>query len=615
MKKHCFTYPSIIRKAAGLLLGAFLCSAVTVTAQNNNEFALYLAPNATLYVNNKANLSVFNNVINNGTMGSVKGVTINMYGDRWRNGVTASFPDEWGVNNPNSFSGVGGAFRFFNSSSPQYLAGGFSVTTKTGGAFPNLLVANPRGLYLDEGTDTHILGNLHFEDGLLWLNGNNLMVGKNNPGSITGYTENRFVATGNTPKGGNLYRAKLSSATGSVVFPIGTQAGSYAPVSIMFNTATPQDLHARVFDNIYRNATIGPTGSPASLQQTWNIGQENNTQVPSIVAFQHVVDREGPAFTAHRGNSYVSKYDFTERTWDTLGPSGLSNPGIYTTGPHIRGAFINTRVFTILGEDNYLTKTADTRTDSITLAKAALTPVRQPDGSYRVTFVFLLTNRGNLTANTVQLLDTLDKVFPSPASFSVSSIQTSGQLVANPAFNGTTNTNLLLPASTLPIKSTDTVTLVLNIVTNKKEGYYYNTASLKGTLNGYNNTQYVFNNRSVNGLTAPATGAAPVTTPLILSPAKYQMQEGMSPNGDGINDKFVIGSLGNNRAAIWVFNKQGILVYRNQNYKNDWDGTNNQGGPTSNQRVEDGTYFYKVVVTDVANGSEETFYGYLSIWK
>ena len=93
------------------------------------------------------------------------------------------------------------------------------------------------------------------------------------------------------------------------------------------------------------------------------------------------------------------------------------------------------------------------------------------------------------------------------------------------------------------------------------------------------------------------------------------MQEGMSPNGDGINDRFVIGSLGNNRAAIWVFNKQGILVYRNQQYKNDWDGTNNQGGPTSNQRVEDGTYFYKVVVTDVANGSEETFYGYLSIWK
>lgn len=615
MSKHYFTYQALGKKVRRTLQGVLLLSALAAKAQSNPDFALYISPNATLYVNNKASLSVFSNVVNNGTLGSVKGVTINMLGDKWRNGTNASFPDEWGVNNPNSFSGVGGVFRFINTTTPQYLIGGFSVNTKTGTSFPNLQVANPRGVYLDESADTHIRGTLQFEEGLLWLNGNNLLIGTNNPGTISGYTENRFVATGNTTRGGYLYRAKMSAAAGSVVFPIGTQAGSYAPVSIMFNTAAAQDIHARVFDNIYRNATIGTTGSSASLQQTWNVGQENNTQVPSIVAFQHVVDKEGAAFTVHRGNSYVSKYDFTDRHWDTLGPSGLTYPGLYTTGAPVRGAFINTRTFTILGQNNYLTKNADTRTDSITLSKAALTPVREPDGSYRVTYVFLLTNRGNIPANTLQLLDTLDKVFAAPNRFSVSSIKTTGNLVANLAFNGTSITDLLLPASTLAVKRTDTITLVLNVVSTKKSGYYYNTASLKGALNGYNNNQYVFNNRSVNGLTPPPAGAASVPTPIILSEAKYQMPEGFSPNGDGVNDRLVIGSLGNNAASIWVFNKQGSLVYRNLNYKNEWDGISNQGGASSNQKVEDGTYYYKVVITETANGNQETYYGFLSIWK
>jgi gliding motility-associated-like protein len=616
VRKKNPTYKNIGIYAACLLQGLCYIIPHSAAANNVDTFGIYIAPNAIIYANNSATVSVFSNMINSGILGSVKGSTIRMFGNHWRNTPGALFPDEWGINNPDAFTGVGGAFRF-ESSFTQFLAGGYSVSAKTGGDFPNLIIANPRSVYLDENTDTHVRGTLVLENGLLWLNGNNLLIGSKNPGAIAGYSESRFIATGNTNAGGYLYRAKVSGKLGSVVFPIGTQTGSYAPVSVMFNTDTAQDLHVRVFDILYNNATIGRTGNPTGVQQTWNIGQEDTLKVPAIVAIQHMVYNEGPSFTAHRGNSYISMYDFTKRAWDYQDPSTITNPGTFTTGTPIAAAYLNARIFTSLGQNTYLTKFTDIRTDSITLAKAALNPVRQPDGSFKLIYLFMVRNTGVLTVNTLHVIDSLSKVFTSPTTYSVVSVTATGNLVPNKSFDGETNTDLLMPSSTLTGPKTDTVTLVLNVITNKKDGYYYNTAAIQGILNGYNGTQYVFNNQSVNGMTPPAPATPTVPTPALLSASKYQMPEGFSPNGDGINDKLIIGSLGNNNAAIWIFDKQGAMVYRNMNYHNDWDGTyfNNNSGQSSGKKVEDGTYFYKVVVTETATGNQETYYGYLSIWR
>lgn len=616
MKINKTKYQLIRFTATCFLQVALLFCTKTAAANAVDTFGVYIAPNAVIYANTNAVVSVFSNMINNGTLGSVKGTTINMYGDLWRNTPTASFPDEWGINNSNSFTGVGGDFRFAGTFT-QFLSGGYSVAAKSGTDFPNLIISNPRSVYLDENIDTHVRGTLRFVNGLLWLNGNNLLIGTNNPGAIDGYNENRYIATGNTTAGGYLYRAQVSNSLGSVVFPIGPQAGSYAPVSIMFNTNKPQTLHVRAFDNFYTNATIGRTGNLIGVQQTWNIGQEDTSKVPSIVAIQHSVYNEAAAFTAHRGNSYISMYDFTNRAWDYQDPSTISNPGTFTTGTPIATAYINARIFTTLGQNTYLTKMTNTRTDSITLGKAALTPIRQPDGSFKLTYMFLIRNTGVLTANTLHVMDTLTKVFPPPTTFSVVSISATGNLVPNKSFDGDNVTDLLMPTSTLTGPKTDTITLVLNVTTNKKYGYYYNTAYLQGALNGYNGAQYIFSNPSVDGIVAPAPGTPPVPTPAVLSPSKYQMPEGFSPNGDGVNDKLVITGLGINNAAIWIFNKDGGMVYKNMNYHNDWDGTyfTNLGGQSSVRKVEDGTYFYKVIITDATTGEQETFYGYISIWK
>jgi gliding motility-associated-like protein len=49
--------------------------------------------------------------------------------------------------------------------------------------------------------------------------------------------------------------------------------------------------------------------------------------------------------------------------------------------------------------------------------------------------------------------------------------------------------------------------------------------------------------------------------------------KGFSPNGDGINDTFVIGGLYSYpRNSIEIYNRWGNLVYETQNYQNDWNG-------------------------------------------
>lgn len=74
--------------------------------------------------------------------------------------------------------------------------------------------------------------------------------------------------------------------------------------------------------------------------------------------------------------------------------------------------------------------------------------------------------------------------------------------------------------------------------------------------------------------------------------------EGFSPNGDGINDYFVIQNHTGNTMKLEVFNRWGNLVYRNTNYQNDWGGIANNG-VTVGDGLPDGTYYYVLEVGNV----------------
>src|SRR5690606_23031955 len=58
-----------------------------------------------------------------------------------------------------------------------------------------------------------------------------------------------------------------------------------------------------------------------------------------------------------------------------------------------------------------------------------------------------------------------------------------------------------------------------------------------------------------------------------------------TPNGDGINDTFTIeGIEAYDRVEVFIFNRWGNEVYKNDRYDNNWAGLN----------LHDGTYYYMI---------------------
>jgi gliding motility-associated-like protein len=108
----------------------------------------------------------------------------------------------------------------------------------------------------------------------------------------------------------------------------------------------------------------------------------------------------------------------------------------------------------------------------------------------------------------------------------------------------------------------------------------------------------------LNGDNDPTGAAEAEFTPIVIpSDGGLFIPEGFSPNADGINDKFVIRHPSGTKIVLEIYNRWMNLVYRNNDYQNDWEGAANVGVATNNQGVPAGTYFYNVVLLD-QNGGE-----------
>ncbi|MGC3945426.1 MAG: Ig-like domain-containing protein [Chryseolinea sp.] len=94
------------------------------------------------------------------------------------------------------------------------------------------------------------------------------------------------------------------------------------------------------------------------------------------------------------------------------------------------------------------------------------------------------------------------------------------------------------------------------------------------------------------GLCATTTLTITVTDPLA---GVIFVPEGFSPNGDNVNDSFVITYTGPESVHLQIFNRWGNIVYSNDAYQNDWQGISTHG-VTIGKDLPDGTYFYKVVI-------------------
>ena len=81
----------------------------------------------------------------------------------------------------------------------------------------------------------------------------------------------------------------------------------------------------------------------------------------------------------------------------------------------------------------------------------------------------------------------------------------------------------------------------------------------------------------------------------------FSIPAAFSPNGDGINDLFVITGLVNYPAlSMSVYNRWGVLVFDASPYQNNWDGKSSSGLTIGGDELPIGTYFY---IIDLGNGS------------
>ena len=117
---------------------------------------------------------------------------------------------------------------------------------------------------------------------------------------------------------------------------------------------------------------------------------------------------------------------------------------------------------------------------------------------------------------------------------------------------------------------------------------------------------------------------------MIVLPVKLKIPNIFTPNGDGINDYFIIDNDPTNgtgegddnnetdrgfeydtykalsdyyiRTELTIFNRWGRIVYKSTDYKNDWDGC----------KLPDGTYFY--VLECVGRQNNHRYQGSVTIF-
>ncbi|UPT65333.1 MAG: gliding motility-associated C-terminal domain-containing protein [Sphingobacteriales bacterium JAD_PAG50586_3] len=238
------------------------------------------------------------------------------------------------------------------------------------------------------------------------------------------------------------------------------------------------------------------------------------------------------------------------------------------------------------------------------LAKQAGTPQLQGDGSYIINYnIYISNSSGTEDATDVFITDDLAAAFPPPVTFEQVSIPTTtqGTLIPNPNFGDPGQTNVLNQPSTLGAGQDAIIQFVIKVnLNNTTDTIFFNTATV--TANGTCTTAADTSN---NGTDAQPAGSIP--TPVVLVPTTTIIPNGFSPNGDGLNDLFVITNTAGKKVDLQIFNRWGAVIYKNGNYDNTWNGIANTGFGLG-EDLPTGTYWYIIKLDDGTEVKEFTDY-------
>lgn len=94
-----------------------------------------------------------------------------------------------------------------------------------------------------------------------------------------------------------------------------------------------------------------------------------------------------------------------------------------------------------------------------------------------------------------------------------------------------------------------------------------------------------------------------------VDPDCYEVRDVITPNGDGMNDQFVVTCISDFPAALEVYDRWGKLVYNQNPYDGSWMGISN-----SNEELIEGGYMY-IINIDFGQGRREIMKGTLTILR
>lgn len=194
-----------------------------------------------------------------------------------------------------------------------------------------------------------------------------------------------------------------------------------------------------------------------------------------------------------------------------------------------------------------------------------------------------------------------------------SSVQNSGNYIVKVTVNGcdsssSTTINVKpepeYSIEALCIAGVYTVTVVPNLNSFVSENATYSWSGPNGyssSINPINITGQPIGNYSVN---VTNSDGCSITQSINIANTQCSIPNGISPNGDELNDTFDLSGFTGIR-NVKIFNRYGVLVFEQENYVNEWHGQQKH----RDALLPAGTYYYLV---DFENEEPRTGWVYLS---
>ena len=118
-----------------------------------------------------------------------------------------------------------------------------------------------------------------------------------------------------------------------------------------------------------------------------------------------------------------------------------------------------------------------------------------------------------------------------------------------------------------------------------------NYSTQETIFTGTESTVYTVNSIAGNGCERTDT--------MVVIVLKINAPTGFSPNGDNVNDAFVIPELGTYDGSLVIWNRWGDIVLEEHHYQNDWKGYCTAPLCMGSGKLPEGTYFYEVDIKGV----------------